>query len=578
MLTMLQTTDAFLHWIWRASWQASLVVILVALAQAVFHRQLNPKCRHGLWLLVVFRLLLPCSVQTELSIFNWVSGKWPAFSTYPSVDTNAHVVSGGVVITEPASTDPTASLPKKPQTWWAIARWTWLGGSMFLGAHLILSTWGLRRAIYRQRPITDGAVLDLLEDCKTEMAVRTPITLVETPRVDSPALLGFIRPRLLLPAGLARHFSQAELRYVFLHELGHLKRSDIPLNWLLSLLLIVHWFNPLVWYAFSRLRGDRELACDALALAHARESDREPYGQTIIKLLEHFNRPAVAPGLLGILETKNQIKQRIQMIAIFRREKNRSILATSVAAGIALLTLTDAESGKAAGERDNNQAKAEGPPRIVSTAPKLGETDVNPSLMEITVIFDRDMGQGFSWTGGGPEYPPIPEGQKPKWRDKRTCVLPVKLEAGHFYRVGINSASFQNFRSQDGEPARPSAIYFTTQGASDELKRKASRPMIIGLEPKNGTKDVDPELKELRVTFNVPMGDGFSWTGGGPQFPTIPEGKKPYWTEDHKTCILPVDLKPGADYRLGLNSPSHKNFQSAGGVPLDPVSYSFSTK
>ena len=68
-----------------------------------------------------------------------------------------------------------------------------------------------------------------------------------------------------------------------------------------------------------------------------------------------------------------------------------------------------------------------------------------PRSTEITVTFDQEMGGGMSWTGGGPEFPPSPEGQKAQWRDKRTCVLPVKLEAGHFYRVGINSTSYQNF-------------------------------------------------------------------------------------------------------------------------------------
>jgi hypothetical protein len=70
--------------------------------------------------------------------------------------------------------------------------------------------------------------------------------------------------------------------------------------------------------------------------------------------------------------------------------------------------------------------------------------------------------------------------------------------------------------------------------------------------PKNGAKEVDPAIKELRVTFNVAMGDGFSWTGGGSQFPTIPEGKKPFWTEDHKTCVLPVEL--AAVSSLGLRN------------------------
>jgi hypothetical protein len=73
------------------------------------------------------------------------------------------------------------------------------------------------------------------------------------------------------------------------------------------------------------------------------------------------------------------------------------------------------------------------------------------------------------------------------------------------------------------------------------------------------------------------MGDGCSWTGSGPQFPTIPEGKKPFWTEDHKTCVLPVELKPNSQYRLGLNSQSFRNFKSAEGVSLSPVVYTFKT-
>jgi hypothetical protein len=217
-------------------------------------------------------------------------------------------------------------------------------------------------------------------------------------------------------------------------------------------------------------------------------------------------------------------------------------------------------------------------PRIVATSPKIGQTDVPPSTAEITVTFDRDMAEGFSWTGGGPEYPLGIEGKKPFWRDKRTCVMPVKLARAKFYRVGINSTSFQNFQSVEGFPADPAAIYFTTVGASPAMLLKVKKPKIVSMSPANGAKNVDPAIRSLKITFNVPMGGGFSWTGGGPNFPTIPPGKKPSWSPDRRTCILPVELKPDWDYRLGLNSRSHKNFQSAGGIPLDPVEYTFSTK
>jgi hypothetical protein len=84
-------------------------------------------------------------------------------------------------------------------------------------------------------------------------------------------------------------------------------------------------------------------------------------------------------------------------------------------------------------------------------------------------------------------------------------------------------------------------------------------------------------MTELKVTFDVPMGGGMSWTGGGEQFPKLPEGKQASWSADELTCTLPVKLEPGHDYQLGLNSPRFKNFQSKAGVPLEPVVYKFHT-
>jgi len=242
-------------------------------------------------------------------------------------------------------------------------------------------------------------------------------------------------------------------------------------------------------------------------------------------------------------------------------------LTIGVSTGLALITLSGGLSS----------AQAAGAPLIVSCSPARAAADVDPALKEITVTFNQDMGEGMSWTGGGPKFPEIPDGKRGYWRDKRTCVLPVKLQSGHEYRVGINSTSYRNFRSATGVPAMTSAIWFTTSGTRQASTRDTQAPRIVSIKPPIGAQDVSPGLTELRVTFNVPMQAGFSWTGGGPQFPTIPDGKKPFWMEDRKTCVLPVALNPNTSYRLGLNSPSFKNFRSAQGVPLAPVVYTFKT-
>jgi hypothetical protein len=255
------------------------------------------------------------------------------------------------------------------------------------------------------------------------------------------------------------------------------------------------------------------------------------------------------------------------MITKFQRLNGGLAAAACLLAGLGLATLTNAQTGV------NSAEKADAPPHVVATSPKVGVTDVDPALKEITVTFDRDMAEGFSWTGGGANFPKSPEDKKAHWRDKRTCVLPVKLQGGHYYKVGINSQSFHNFCGVNGVPAKPSAISFRTSGTSEEPKA----PVIVSMNPPNGANEVSPAVTELRVTFNVSMGKGFSWCGDGPNFPTAPEGKRPYWTEDGKTCVMPVQLKPGWEYALGLNSPSFKNFKSDEGVPLTPVVYSFKT-
>jgi hypothetical protein len=258
-------------------------------------------------------------------------------------------------------------------------------------------------------------------------------------------------------------------------------------------------------------------------------------------------------------------------------------LAIVTTAALALLVLSRVGERPAALASDDadstDKAKATDPnPRIAKSSPRQGATGVDPDLKEISVTFDRDMEPGMSWTGGPPLFPPLDKSRQPRWTDKRTCVLPVKLEAGAYYRLGINSSSHQNFRAKEGAPAATTALYFSTKGATEEVEGRVRVPTIVMIEPQNGANDVDPDTKSLRVTFNIAMGEGMSWTGGGESFPKIPGGKPASWSDDGLTCTLPVALEPDHDYQLGLNSVSHNNFQSKWGVPVEAVIYKFHTR
>lgn len=364
MSAISETAQPFLAWLWRTSWQSAILIGLLVLAQWVFRRQLTPRWRCALWWLVLLRLALPWSPPSPVSLFNWFRGL-PSLShvTARAITPESEIKPAPATAimrsplpvpippptrlprSSPASQPSlSAAAPAQPSSWRACLVWSYLGVASLLLILLLSNSWQLSRRVRRQRLLTNTAVLDVVEDCKQVMGLHTPVTVVETTAVPSPSLHGFVRPRLLLPAGLRERFSLAELRYVFLHELSHVKRQDILLNWLMIGLQILHWFNPLVWLAFARLRSDRELACDALALAYAGESHRQSYGQAIIRLLEDFSRPALAPGLAGILEDKNHMKRRIDMIAAFKHTNRWPALAMAIFTCLALVALTDAQT------------------------------------------------------------------------------------------------------------------------------------------------------------------------------------------------------------------------------------------
>lgn len=363
----METLESFFPWLLRASWQASVLAGLVLIAQGLFRQKLSAGWRYSLWLLVVLRLLLPAAPESVVSVFNLAPfrpapGTDLTFQRFNDV-TPSLVPDNPSQPTLPVTSAPTTTSPPSPNatplraaaaphsTLTTLLTWSptlWLIRVALLLLRILCQNVRFVARIRAQRPVTDSAVLDLLEDCKSLMGVRTPLSVVETSAVKSPALCGFIRPRLLLPENLLASFTPRELRYVLLHELAHVKRLDMAMNWVVTALRVLHWFNPVLWFAFRRLAADRELAADALALARARDGESEAYGQTVIKLLESFTRRAALPGLIGILEEKQQMKERVAMIAQFKKTSPWPVLAVAVLIALGLVSLTDAQTRKGA--------------------------------------------------------------------------------------------------------------------------------------------------------------------------------------------------------------------------------------
>ena len=375
----------------------------------------------------------------------------------------------------------------------------------------------------------------------------------------------------------------------------HWKQCDTWIGWWQIFVQSLLWFHPLVWFAGRRISHEREMVCDSAVL---QQSDVCPqvYGETLVRVLTVARGHSLAAGgFVGVFGSNSHIQNRLESVMEFTRYERSfgwSYVAGIAAFSVLFLPMAQhdqsasvlAASRPAASVRQKtaqtgDQRKSPvAYPQIVDIQPSPGSTDVDPELKQLKVTFDRDMSAGMSWTGGGENFPPVDRSRKARWIGKRTCVLPVKLKRARYYRVGINSKSHQNFKAASGVPAPPLSIFFTTRGASTALKNRVQIPQIVQLSPENKATDVPADTRELRVTFNIPMGAGMSWTGGGDSFPVVPKGERGKWSVDGKTCVLPVTLHSDHAYRLGLNSLSYQNFQSKWGVPLSPIVYEFRTK
>ncbi len=106
----------------------------------------------------------------------------------------------------------------------------------------------------------------------------------------------------------------------------------------------------------------------------------------------------------------------------------------------------------------------EADPVVVKTFPESGAIDVDPSVSEIRVTFNKEMMDlSWSWVQIAPENFPELIGTPRYLEDKRTCVVNVKLEPGTTYIIWLNTLKFRNFKDKDGNPAVPYLLMFETR-------------------------------------------------------------------------------------------------------------------
>ena len=160
----------------------------------------------------------------------------------------------------------------------------WVAGMAILALYIVISYWRLHR--------------------KVDTAVLYKENIFQSENINSPFVLGIIKPRIYLPFKM----DAQDLEHVIAHEQAHIRRKDHWWKPLGFLLLTIHWFNPLMWLAYVLLCRDIELACDEKVIKVLNNEQRADYTQALVACSVNRRMIAACPLAFGEISVKERVK------------------------------------------------------------------------------------------------------------------------------------------------------------------------------------------------------------------------------------------------------------------------------
>ncbi|MEQ1824951.1 MAG: M56 family metallopeptidase [Pirellula sp.] len=357
-----------------ASIKSSLLLILVALASLFFART-TAAFRHWLWVsAMIGAILMPfcCFALPEWRVLpSWIgfdnserpkgvsafseakdsathsplAGKSSNEAFFPVEKTESDSqIAKARLLSQLPSPESSAQQSRNGvlsfrihEAWWI---GTWATGCLLCLAPIPISMIRLRR-IEREcgmDGMDDSGSIELRRRISVfagGFGMQDPIVLIG-PADAMPMVWSFVRPRLFLPID-AIQWSEARLESVVVHELSHVRRKD-PM-WLVIALVAraIHWFNPMAWYAVSRLKFECEVACDDDVLTFG--IDASEYANCLLSLSTVMtrNRPGRAGALAMAMgsRTRSIVERRLE--SILNHRQNRVRMSCTWSIGIALI-------------------------------------------------------------------------------------------------------------------------------------------------------------------------------------------------------------------------------------------------
>ena len=329
-----------------------LALILFAL-RPLLKNKVSKTFQYYIWLLVLLRLALPLSFDGSIMnqiIPQTVTAQAPAALTIDSAgggtqgdvapqgdeqNTPQEDTTSGAAQNSNAVAD--SNLSAAPESagliiWeFVVSHLTsiWLLGAALYFGWFIIAYLRFSRKIRKtsiQAQAKDMAVF-------TQLCGNTRVQLACNPHIDTPMLIGFVSPRIVIPPlAFVENGMKSELQHILRHELTHYRRRDLLYKWAVVLVSALHWFNPLVILVRREISRACELSCDEAVIRSLDADGRQDYGETLLAIASNKR---LQTGIVAttMCEGKRELKERLESIMIY---KNKSVLMVGLSLVLAL--------------------------------------------------------------------------------------------------------------------------------------------------------------------------------------------------------------------------------------------------
>ena len=337
-----------------------LIVIGLIFLTPFLNKRYAAKWKYLIWIFLALRLLIPFSGANGQDVMDRMSQlKVGTNSESEENDANNPTDTAmpyrGIVVEIPAQmTTPIKASSEKSTadiTMLDIVTLVWIIGSLiFIFVHLISYSHYKRQVLKNGKMIKETRILSQIFRLKRELHISRTVCVMEYDEAESPMIIGFIKPVLVLPK---EQYNSEDLFFILKHELVHFKRGDVYLKLLFVTANAVHWFNPIIWIMQKEAVIDMELSCDERVTQGTSYALRKAYTETLLSMLHKqcVRKTVLSTQFYG---GKKIMKKRFKNILIRNRKKNGiSILICAVVLSITLGMLVGCSVTKENTEKEN---------------------------------------------------------------------------------------------------------------------------------------------------------------------------------------------------------------------------------